>query len=144
MTDIDELELDARACNVLRLNNTNTIEHVRRLTDAQILRLPNAGRKTLARIREAVKAWDERNGHVARTALYNGNLDIFVSPDHKDPAIRLQVRNESGVDTWVNLTADAAIKVAHALLAKAIEVADKEDRTIDLEPGLKFRFGVDV
>ena len=49
----DCVELGARAANVMR-NEGWTLGQVARATDAEILRIPNCGRKTLRELREAV------------------------------------------------------------------------------------------
>ena len=52
---IDELDLSVRSINVLRTAQIATIAQIDAMSDQELLRLPNCGRRSLAEIREAVK-----------------------------------------------------------------------------------------
>lgn len=52
--------------------------------------------------------------------LVTGYLDIFISPDGKEPAVRLAVRGE--VACWCELDREQAFRVAHQILEKAIDL----------------------
>lgn len=144
-TPIEDLNLSIRVRNALQNDQIYTVGQLMKIDDRRLMRIPNFGRKSLKEVHEVVNQVKpaETSVPAQATGNTNGFLDIFVVPDYGKPAVRLQVRG--ACDVWVNLTHDAAIKVANELLAKAIEVAGQEEKpAIDLEPVLKFKFGADV
>ena len=54
VTPIDELDLTARAHNVLRAEGIDNIGDLLQLTSQQVMMLPNCGMKTLREIQEAL------------------------------------------------------------------------------------------
>lgn len=75
--------------------------------------------------------------------LVTGYLDIFISPDGKESAVRLAVRGE--VACWCELDREQAFKIAHQLLGKAIELEGrKASPLIELQAQTVFKLPVDV
>jgi DNA-directed RNA polymerase alpha subunit len=58
---LDRLEISVRASNCLKLADAKTVGEVRAMSDGQLLRLPNFGRKSLKEVRDAIenKQWCE-------------------------------------------------------------------------------------
>tara|TARA_R100000458_G_C8032436_1_gene87351 strand:- start:48 stop:470 length:423 start_codon:yes stop_codon:yes gene_type:complete len=59
---IDELELSIRVMNGLKSNNINTIEDLVKLTEGEILRTPNFGRKSLNEVKEVLSCMNLKLG----------------------------------------------------------------------------------
>ena len=59
---IDELELSIRVMNGLKSNNINTIEDLVKLTEGEILRTPNFGRKSLNEVKEVLSGMNLKLG----------------------------------------------------------------------------------
>ncbi len=59
---IDELELSTRVHRALWNDEKDTVEKIRACSDAELLRMPNFGRKSLRELKLALEAWDARSG----------------------------------------------------------------------------------
>jgi DNA-directed RNA polymerase alpha subunit len=58
-TSVDELPLSERTATALRAGNIKTVQQIRLMTNAELLALPNFGRKSLNELREIVSCYDE-------------------------------------------------------------------------------------
>lgn len=74
---VDELELSVRARTCLRNDDIRTIQQLKRISDAELLRAPNVGRKTLMELRAAVAFWETQE----RPAPIVSVPPVFPQPD---------------------------------------------------------------
>ena len=73
--ELNDLELSVRLRNCLKLAGVETVLQLMEMTDQQILAMPNAGRKTLAEVRE-VREWLRGPGEEQRVEMV---LDTLVA-----------------------------------------------------------------
>ena len=76
---VDYLEISVRTTHCLKHENIKTIGDLIQKTDAQLLRVPNFGRKSLNELKEALSMnigidWDARSGYVTQDAIENTRL----------------------------------------------------------------------
>jgi hypothetical protein len=57
-TPIDALELNARAYACLHNDCIDTVEQLRTISDAELLRIPNFGRKSLEEVKKCIARWE--------------------------------------------------------------------------------------
>lgn len=89
----DDLELSVRAANVLRSMSwpePGTLGHIADMTDAQLLRVPNCGRKTIREFREVQMQFAPESGWTPNNKIDRERkresgfvpLEVWVKPEH--------------------------------------------------------------
>jgi hypothetical protein len=79
---IEDMELSVRTRNCFRNDDIVTVGQARQLTDAELLRIPNFGRLTLAEWREALAALELQVTGMRNQAYWN---KLFRLPHEPDP-----------------------------------------------------------
>lgn len=60
-TPIDELLLNERPRRALKNDDINTIEQLRRVSDAELMQMPNFGKKSLQEVKEELARWEKED-----------------------------------------------------------------------------------